>query len=280
MAYKIVKKESLASKVVELKVEAPDIARKHEAGQFVVFRNDETGERIPYTIAESTPGDGTITVVVQAVGKSSADLCYDFEEGDSITDVIGPLGVPTHVENWGKALCIGGGLGIAPLHPIAKAWKEAGNEITMILGASTEDLVIMRDRMESIADEMHYTTDDGSFGRQGFVSDEMQRLYDEGNRYDISAAVGPAIMMKVVCGITEDWNIDTYVSLNPVMVDGTGMCGSCRVTIGGQTKFVCVDGPEFEGHKVDFDELMTRQTFYEKQEKEAIKNSHHQDNLL
>ncbi len=280
MPYKIIKKRVLAPKVVEFELEAPLIAAKHKAGQFAVFRNDEKGERVPYTIADSDPEKGTLTFVIQAVGKSSADLCYSFEEGDEVLDVIGPLGTPTHVENFGTALCIGGGLGIAPLHPIAKAWKKAGNKIVMILGSRNKELLIMRNRMEAIADEIFYTTDDGSFGRHGFVSEEMARLWDEEYNFDICMAVGPAIMMKVICGLTKKHDLKTFVSLNPVMVDGTGMCGACRCTVGGQTKFVCVDGPEFDGHKVNFEELMSRQKFYAQQEKIALERSPFKEKIL
>ena len=250
-------------------VEAPDIARKRRAGQFVMLRTHAGGERIPLTIADADPERGTLELVVQIVGKSTKMLS-ELEAGGAIHDLVGPLGRPTHVELFGTVVVVGGGVGIAPAHPIAQAMKAAGNNVLSILGGRTKDLVIMEDKMRACSDRVVVTTDDGSRGMKGLVTDALQKLIDEGLRIDLVVAVGPPVMMKFVCLLTKKHDLPTLVSLNTIMVDGTGMCGACRVSIGGATKFVCVDGPEFDGHKVDFDEMMKRLRMYEEQERESL----------
>jgi NAD(P)H-flavin reductase len=248
-------------------VEAPEIARKHQAGQFVMVLLHEDGERIPLTIAGSDPDGGTITLVVQEVGKTTMEM-GTMTAGDSI-QVVGPLGKPTHIENWGTCVCVGGGAGIAPLLPIAGALKDAGNHVVSILGGRSEELVILRPEMEAVSHEMIYTTDDGSFGTKGFVTHALQKFIDERGNPEIVFAIGPAIMMKAVSELTRPLEIPTVVSLNTIMIDGTGMCGGCRVAVGGDSKFVCVDGPEFDAHQVDFDLMMKRQGIYLEQEEVA-----------
>ncbi len=263
----IVSKEEIAPKFMQYLVHAPEVARKHRAGQFVMILLHDHGERIPLTIAGSDPDNGTITLVVQEVGKTTMEMAR-LEPGAEI-EVAGPLGSPTHIENWGTAVCVGGGAGIAPLLPIARALKWAGNRVVAILGGRTKELVILRDEMSTVADEMIYTTDDGSFGRKGLVTHALTTLIEEHGNPDIVFAIGPAIMMKFVALLTKPYGIPTIVSLNSIMIDGTGMCGCCRVSVGNETKFVCVDGPEFDGHQVDFDLLMKRQRTYLAQEEEA-----------
>ena len=266
---KILEKEFISPQVFRLAVEAPDIARKRKAGQFIILRTCDVGERIPLTIADADAEKGTIELVVQIVGKSTNELSK-FEVGDEICDFVGPLGRPTHIELFGTVIIIGGGVGIAPSHPIAQAMKAAGNNVISILGGRSKDLVIMEDKMAACSDRVLITTDDGSYGEKGLVTDALQKLIDEGLKIDMVVAVGPPIMMKFVALLTKKYEIPTLVSLNTIMVDGTGMCGACRVTVGDSTKFVCVDGPEFDGHKVDFDEMMKRQRMYEVQEKESM----------
>jgi len=262
----IVEKREIAPKVTRYVVRAPVIARARRAGQFVIVRVREDGERIPLTIADADPDAGTITLVVQEVGKTTA-LMASLVEGDALSDVVGPLGSPTHIERVGTVVCVGGGIGIAPVYPIAQAMRAAGNRVIAILGARTKDLLIMQEEMRRACDEVLVCTDDGSFGRKGLVTDVLADCIAGPNRPDLVVAIGPPIMMKFVCRTTAPHGIPTLVSLNSVMVDGTGMCGGCRVTVGGETKFVCVDGPEFDGSKVDFDEMMRRQAFYHEQEK-------------
>ncbi len=263
----IVSKQTIAPKFTRYLVRAPEIARKHRAGQFVMVLLHEHGERIPLTIAASDAEEGTITLVVQEVGKTTMEMAT-LPVGTEI-EVAGPLGTPTHIERWGTAVCVGGGAGIAPLLPIAKALKEAGNRVIAILGGRTKELVILRDEMAAASDEMIFTTDDGSFGRKGLVTHALEDLIEQRGKPDIVFAIGPAIMMKFVAKLTEPYGIPTIVSLNSIMIDGTGMCGGCRITVGDETKFVCVDGPEFDGHLVDFDLLMKRQRTYLAQEEEA-----------
>jgi len=253
-------------------VDVPEIARKHRAGQFVIVLLHEHGERIPLTIADSDAERGTITLVVQEVGKTTMEM-GTMKPGDPI-EVVGPLGSPTHIENWGTVVCVGGGAGIAPLLPIARALKAAGNHVVSILGGRTKELVIMRPEMEAASSEMIYTTDDGSFGRKGFVSHALTDFVAERGKPGVVFAIGPAIMMKVIADLTRPLEIPTIVSLNTIMIDGTGMCGGCRVAVGGDSKFVCVDGPEFDGHKVDFDLMMKRQRTYLAQEEEARRRFH------
>ncbi len=257
-------------KIKEFLVKAPEIARAHQAGQFVILITDEHGERIPLTIADKDAEKGTISLLYQEVGKST--MCLGMlEEGDSIHHIAGPLGKPTHVEKFGTVVCVGGGIGIAPVHPIAGAMKDAGNKVISILGARSKDLLIYEEKMKAASNEIRITTDDGSYGRHGFVTDELKAMIEEEKiPIDLVVVIGPPIMMKFVCKVTEPHKIETYASLNTIMVDGTGMCGACRVTVGGKTKFVCVDGPEFDGHQVDFEEMMMRQRQYLPEEKMAV----------
>ncbi|HDY88040.1 MAG TPA: sulfide/dihydroorotate dehydrogenase-like FAD/NAD-binding protein [bacterium] len=255
--YKIFNKKIIAPDVTMTEIFAPKIAEKCKPGQFVILRLYEEGERIPLTIADSDPEKGTITVISQRVGKSTAYL-EDMPKTEGIIDVVGPLGRPTHIENYGHVVCIGGGIGIAPVHPIAKGLKQAGNRVTSILGARTKDLLILEEHMRKVSDALYISTDDGSYARKGFVTDVLKDLVDNGEHFDLAVVIGPVPMMKAMTKLTKELNIPTIVSLNALMVDGTGMCGACRVTVDGKTKFTCVDGPEFDGHKVDFDELMHR----------------------
>lgn len=266
---KIVEKEFISPQVFRMAVDAPDIAKKRKAGQFIMLRTCEAGERIPLTIADADAEKGTIELIVQIVGKSTLELSK-LEAGDDLCDFVGPLGRATHIELFGTVIIVGGGVGIAPSHPIAQAMKAAGNNVISILGGRSKDLVIMEDKMTACSDRVMITTDDGSYGEKGLVTDALQKLIDEGLKIDMVVAVGPPIMMKFVALLTKKYDIPTLVSLNTIMVDGTGMCGACRVTVGDGTKFVCVDGPEFDGHKVDFDEMMKRQRMYEVQEKESM----------
>ena len=266
---KILEKEFVSPQVFRMVVDAPDIARKRKAGQFIILRTCDAGERIPLTIADADAEKGTIELIVQIVGKSTTELSK-LEAGDELCDFVGPLGRPTHIELFGTVVIIGGGVGIAPSHPIAQAMKAAGNNVISILGGRSKDLVIMEEKMTACSDRVLITTDDGSYGEKGLVTDALQKLIDEEVKIDMVVAVGPPIMMKFVALLTKKYDIPTLVSLNTIMVDGTGMCGACRVTVGDGTKFVCVDGPEFDGHKVDFDEMMKRQRMYEVQEKESM----------
>jgi glutamate synthase (NADPH/NADH) small chain len=266
---KILEKEFITSDVFRMRVEAPEIARKRKAGQFIILRTCDEGERIPLTIADGDAGGGWIELVVQVVGKTTKSLS-ELQEGGSICDLVGPLGRPTHVKLYGNVVVVGGGIGIAPSHPIAQAMKAAGNRVVSILGGRTKDLVIMEDKMKAASDSIVITTDDGSYGMKGLVTDALKKLIDDGLKIDLVVAIGPPIMMKFVSLLTKKYEIPTLVSLNTIMVDGTGMCGACRVTVGDETKFVCVDGPEFDGHKVDLDEMMKRQRMYENQEKESM----------
>jgi ferredoxin/flavodoxin---NADP+ reductase len=268
--FRILEKRMLEPNVGWFEIEAPQIAKKRKAGQFVILRIDETGERIPLTIADSDPEKGTIVLICQSVGKTSTQLNH-LQTGDMIQDIAGPLGNPSHLENFGTAVCVGGGVGIAVTYPIAKALKEYGNEVISILGARTKDLLILEDEMRQASDEVRVTTDDGSYGRHGFVTDELQSLIEEKPVHFV-LAIGPTIMMKMVSQLTQKYQIKTMVSLNSIMIDGTGMCGGCRVSVGGQTRFVCVEGPEFDGHQVDFDELMLRQRMYLDDERRALEH--------
>jgi len=266
--FTITKKEEIAPKFWRFLVRAPEIARKHRAGQFVIILIDDRGERIPLTIAASDPVGGTITLVVQEVGKSTMKLA-ELPVGAELLSVIGPLGTPTHIERFGTVVCVGGGAGIAPLLPIAAAMRAAGNRVISILGGRNKDLVILREEMTVASDEMFFTTDDGSFGRKGFVSHALADLIAERGKPDLVVAIGPAIMMKVVADLTRKHAVPTLCSLNSIMIDGTGMCGCCRVTVGGSSKFVCVDGPEFDAHQVDFDILIKRLRAYLPEEQVA-----------
>ena len=266
--FTIVEKQEIAPKFHRFVIEAPQIARKHQPGQFVMVMIDERGERIPLTIAGSDAVGGTITIIVQEVGASTMRM-GTMNAGDAFYSVVGPLGSATHIERFGTVVCVGGGAGIAPLLPIARGMKEAGNTVISILGGRNKDLVILRDDMAEVSDEIHYTTDDGSFGRKGLVTHALKDLIEEKGKPDLAVAIGPAIMMKVVSDMTREYGIPTLVSLNSIMIDGTGMCGGCRVTVGGESKFVCVDGPEFDGHKVDFDLMIKRLRTYLPEEQAA-----------
>jgi len=264
--FKIVKREEMANGTVVMnEIEAPLIARKAKPGQFVILKATETGERIPLTMADTDPEKGTITIIYMIVGKSTA-LFKTLKEGDGYQDVIGPLGKPTHIENVGNIVCVGGGTGIAVLYPITRALKEAGNNVISIIGARNKDLLILEEQMKSASHKLNVCTDDGSYGHHGFVTDVLKETLDN-QSVNLVVAIGPVPMMKFVCKITKDYNVKTLVSLNPIMVDGTGMCGGCRVTVGGKAQFACVDGPEFDGHLVDFDELMLRLQAYIEDEK-------------
>lgn len=259
--YKIVKRQQLNESVVRLDVDAPFIAKKAKAGQFIIFRIDEQGERIPLTIADTNPQEGTVTIIFQIVGQSTM-LLSQLKEGDFILDFVGPLGAATEFGNAKKVCVIGGGVGNAIAYPSAKALFKAGVDVDVIAGFRSKDIVILENEYKQICNRLFITTDDGSYGEKGFVTDKLQSLIDEGNQYDLVIAIGPIPMMKFVSKVTEPYQIKTLVSLNPIMIDGTGMCGGCRVTVGGKIKFACVDGPDFDGHQVDYDELMKRNSTY------------------
>ncbi len=267
--HELLSKENLGPDVNLYRFRAPDVAAYRQPGQFVLIRVSENGERIPITIADVDRDEGTVTLIIQSVGKTTLELAGK-NPGDTIPDIAGPLGKPTHIEKVGHVLCVGGGIGTAPLYPVARAMKDAGNRITSILGARSSDLLILEDRMTAVSDRILITTDDGSKGKKGLVTDAIRELVDSGEKYDQCIAMGPPIMMKFVCLLTKELGIPTIVSLNPIMVDGTGMCGGCRVTVGGNIRFACVDGPEFDGHQVDFDEMMARLNTYRIQEKESL----------
>ena len=264
---KIVEMEFFSENVAKIVLEAPDIANSRKAGHFVIVRLDEKGERIPLTIADGDPKKGTITLVVQKVGVTSAKLLA-MKVGENILDVVGPLGHPTHIENYGTVLCAGGGVGVAPLLPIVRALKEAGNKVITVLAGRTKELIIMEDEMRKSSSEVIIMTDDGSYGKKGLVTAGMEEVIQR-EKVNKAVVIGPAIMMKFGSLTTKKYNIPTEVSLNTIMVDGTGMCGACRVSVGGKTKFVCVDGPEFDAFQVDWDEMMMRMGAYKKEEHEA-----------
>ena len=272
--FKILKKEEWSPSVFAMEIEAPRVARKAKAGQFIVLRVDEEGERIPLTIADFNRETGAVLIVFQVIGASTMKLAA-LNAGDAIVDFVGPLGQPSEIEKFGTVVVVGGGIGVAPTYPIARAMKEAGNKVIAIMGAKTKDILIMEEEMKAVTDEVVVTTDDGSYGMKGFVTNAVQALVDRGEKIDQITAIGPVIMMKSVADATRDLGIRTIVSLNPIMVDGTGMCGGCRVQVGDETKFACVDGPEFDGHLVDFKGLMSRQRMYrdlESQEKDHVCN--------
>jgi ferredoxin--NADP+ reductase len=266
--YEILEKKVMSETVKLIKIKAPLVAKKALAGQFIILRIDEQGERIPLTIADYNRKKGTIAVIFMEVGKTTKQL-GTMKVGDKLLNFAGPLGQPTEIEKYGTVVCIGGGVGIAPLYPIVRELKNAGNYVISVLGARNEKLLMLEKEIEEYSDELHICTDDGSKGIKGFVSNILQNLIDSGKKIDIVWAIGPVIMMKVVASLTKKHNIKTIVSLNPIMVDGTGMCGGCRVTIDGKIKFTCVDGPEFDGHKVDFDNLMLRNRRFLKEEEHA-----------
>jgi ferredoxin--NADP+ reductase len=264
---RILEMEEIAPAFKSYIIHDPVIARRHRAGQFVIVMLHEESERIPLTIADSDAVRGTIRLVVQEVGKTTMEM-GTLRPGDDI-QVVGPLGKPTHIENFGTCVCVGGGAGIAPLLPIALALNDAGNHVVSILGGRTQELVILRHEMEEVSDEIYYITDDGSFGAKGLVTHALDKYIEDSGQPELVIAIGPAVMMRAVSEQTRPLNIQTLVSLNTIMIDGTGMCGGCRVPVGGQSRFVCVDGPEFDGHEVDFDMLMKRQRIYLEQEELA-----------
>ncbi len=272
--FKIIEKIDLAPRVFKIVAEAPQIAKKRKAGQFVIIRVGDKGERIPLTIADADIEKGTITLIIQAAGSSTQKL-YSLNKGEFINDIVGPLGRPTHIENFGLTIGIGGGVGIAPLYPITQELKKAGNYVITILGGRSKPYIIMEDEMRKTSDELHICTDDGSYGEKGFVTNVLQNLIQKERKINFCIAIGPPIMMKNVCKVTEPHQITTFVSLNTLMVDGTGMCGACRITVDGKIKFVCVDGPEFDGHKVDFEEMLKRLSMYDNKEK--IYHSEHDE---
>lgn len=265
----IVRKEVLAPNVTRFVVYEPEIARKRRAGQFVIIRVNPMGERIPLTIADADPEAGTITLISQSVGKTTFELA-DKQVGEMLEDVVGPLGSPTRIERVGTVVTVGGGIGIAPLYPITQAMRAAGNYIISILGARSKELLILEQEMRNVSDEVIITTDDGSYGAKGLVTDALQELIRQGRKIDLVVTIGPAVMMKMVSKLTAAHGIPTVASLNTIMIDGTGMCGGCRVTVGGKTKFVCVDGPEFDAHQVDWEEMEKRLGMYKELECKAL----------
>ncbi|MDR0452903.1 MAG: sulfide/dihydroorotate dehydrogenase-like FAD/NAD-binding protein [Treponema sp.] len=272
---KILSKKQLSEEVFEMVVEAPLVARARKAGQFIIVQNDiDWGERIPLTIADADARAGTLTMVFQTVGASTHKLAGK-SPGDCLPAILGPLGNPTHIEKFGHVVCVGGGIGVAPLFPIVQAMKEAGNRVSVIIGARTKDLVIFEDRMREFADDLTVVTDDGSYGRKALVTEPLKEYCAREPRVDMSVAIGPPIMMKFCVKAAAETGTPIMVSLNTIMIDGTGMCGGCRVTVGGETKFVCVDGPEFDGHKVDFENMMTRMRSFKSRED----RDHHQCHL-
>ncbi len=267
--YVIHRRTPLSSAITALEVEAPLIARKRKPGNFVIVRPTATGERIPLTIVESDSERGTITLIVQAIGKTT-QLIHTMKEGDEFEDVVGPLGEPTPIENYGKVVCVGGGVGTAVVYPMAKALKAAGNKVISIIGAQNSDTVILEKEMSAVSDELFVTTDDGSRGIKGFVTQALGEIMERGDDIHSVYATGPLPMMRAVANQTRGSGIRTVVSLNPIMMDGTGMCGACRVTVGGKLKFACVDGPEFDAHEINFEELIARNKNYMNQEREAM----------
>lgn len=270
MGYKILSKKELCPNQFEIKVDAPYVVRNAKAGQFIIFRADENSERVPLTIADVDKEKGELMLVFMAVGYSTK-LLASLNEGDEIHDIVGPLGQPTHIEKYGTVVCLAGGYGAAPCYLIAKAFKDAGNKVYMIMGARNKDLIFWQDKMKDACTELFITTDDGTLGEKGFVTQVLDRII-KNEKVDYAIAVGPMPMMRAVADLTRDKGIYTEASMNPIMVDGTGMCGACRVTVGGETKFACVDGPDFDAHKIDFDEVINRTRIYKDQERKRCEN--------
>ncbi len=267
--YPVISKTTIAPGISRLEVEAPLIAKKRKPGNFVIVMPVEKGERIPLTIVESDPENGTITLIVQAIGKTT-HIINKMEAGDHFIDVVGPLGEPTPIKNVGTVVCVGGGVGTAVIYPMAKALKEAGNRVIGIIGARNREMVILKNEMADCSDELHITTDDGSYGLKGFVTDALAQVIDDNKTIQSVYTTGPLPMMKAVAEQTRKFELHTMASLNPIMMDGTGMCGACRVSVGGELKFTCVDGPEFDAHKVNFNELIQRNKTYFNQEKKSL----------
>ena len=270
--FKIIRKKRLNPTVTLMDIQAPLIARKAEPGQFIILRVDEAGERIPLTIADYDREKGTVTIIFQIVGATTEKLNH-LEEGDSLRDFVGPLGIASHTEGLKKVAVIGGGVGSAIAYPIAKKLHAQGAEVHAIVGFRNKDLVILEDEFRAVSDLCKVMTDDGSYGEKGLVTNALKSLLDAGEQYDEVIAIGPLVMMKFVCQLTKEYNVKTVVSMNPIMIDGTGMCGGCRLTVGGETKFACVDGPDFDGHLVDFDEAMERSNMYKDFERHAIRRN-------
>ncbi|MDY3929187.1 MAG: sulfide/dihydroorotate dehydrogenase-like FAD/NAD-binding protein [Clostridia bacterium] len=268
MAYKIIQKKDLNPQIFLMEVEAPLVARRAEPGQFIILRIDEYGERVPFTIADFDREKGTVTIIVQIVGKTTRDLAK-LTDKDSLLDFAGPLGTPTPLEGKKKVAVIGGGLGTAIAYPQAKKLHNLGAEVTVITGFRNEDLIILEDELKKVSDNLIITTDDGSNGLKGFVTDRLKEEIERGEKFDEVIAIGPLVMMRAVCKLTEEYDIPTMVSMNPVMIDGTGMCGGCRVIVGGETKFACVDGPDFDGHKIDWESALNRQQMFKGYEKKS-----------
>ncbi len=270
MGYKILAKQELCPNQFEISVEAPFVVKNAKAGQFIILRVEENGERVPLTIADVDKEKGVLTLVFMAVGYSTKKLA-GLNVGDELVDIVGPLGQPTHIEKYGTVVCLAGGYGAAPCYLIAKAFKNAGNKVYMIMGAKTKNLIFWQDKMKNACSELFITTDDGSLGEKGFVTQVLEKLINR-EKIDYTIAVGPMPMMKAVADLTRDKKIYTEASMNPIMVDGTGMCGACRVTVGGKTKFACVDGPDFNAHEIDFDEIINRTKIYKDQERKRSEN--------
>lgn len=270
MGYKILSKTELCPNQYEMVIEAPYIVRNAKAGQFIIFRAEENGERVPLTIADIDTTNGSLTIVFMAVGYSTKKLA-ELNAGDELLDIVGPLGQPTHIKKYGTVVCLAGGYGAAPCYLIAKAFKDAGNKVYMIMGARTKELIFWEDKMKNACDELFITTDDGTLGEKGFVTQVLERIINT-EKVDYAIAVGPMPMMRAVANLTKDKNIYTEASMNPIMVDGTGMCGACRVTVGGETKFACVDGPDFDAHLIDFDEVINRCKIYKDEEQKRNQN--------
>ena len=278
MGYKILDKVELSLDVKLMKIEAPLVARVAKPGQFIILRVDETGERIPLTMTDTDKDKGLVTIIFQEVGKTTEQLGM-MHIGDELLDFVGPLGKATEIENYGTVICIGGGIGVAPIYPISRAFKNIGNNLISIIGSRTKELLILEKEMQEISDRLYVSTDDGSYGHHGLVTEVLQRLIDEGLKIDLVMAIGPVPMMQAVSNLTKSYGLKTLVSLNSIMIDGTGMCGGCRVSIGEETKFACVDGPEFDGHLVDFRELRKRQGIYRDTEKNSWDMYHHKCQL-
>ncbi len=277
--YRIIKKEVYSPVTYMWEVEAPDVARAAQPGHFLIVRMNEEGERIPLTVADFDRQRGTVTAVIQAVGKSTREM-MQLNQGDSILDLIGPLGEASHIEKRSKVILVGGGLGVAPVYPQLRAYKERGSTTLSIIGFRTKSLVFWEERFRAYSDEMHIATDDGSYGHKGFVSQVLQILLEKHRDTEEVVAIGPLLMMKACCDVTRPFGVRTLVSLNSIMVDGTGMCGSCRVTVNGKLKFACVDGPDFDGHQVDFDELLRRQRRFQREEQESLKRYEEECRLM
>ncbi|KYH31655.1 sulfide/dihydroorotate dehydrogenase-like FAD/NAD-binding protein [Neomoorella mulderi] len=268
--YRIVRKEVMSPVIKLMEIEAPEVAAKAQAGQFIILRIDEEGERIPLTIADFDRTRGTITTIFQEVGYTTRRL-GTLEAGDALADFVGPLGQPSEIANYGRVVCVGGGVGVAPVYPIARALKEAGNEVISIIGARTKELLIWEDEMRAVSSELLVATDDGSYGHHGFVTDLLKQVLEERGNVARVWGIGPVVMMRAVAETTRPFGVPTIVSMNPIMVDGTGMCGACRVSVGGETKFACVDGPEFDGHQVDWQLALRRMNMYREEEERILK---------